>query len=242
MEFAATRRRGKLKKKRRLKKRLRERSKREVRSTRHWIFPECSVIDACETLAMGTMQADAFWKNYEVAQEWQKRHSITWWRSRCIALEHENKILRDKVRFLAKYRGYQDTQEYDCRAENNSNDESNTRVDDNAGLETNNEDLEFNVTEDVLNFFETSERHKRELREKRKFNIAAEENILEGTTSFVSAAERARVRKEEADLLYGEAGSKILAMETALQSTVERYEDSANSQYWPNIPLNLTTT
>jgi len=71
MEFAVAKRRGKWRRKRRSKKRLRER---EVRSnTRHWmVFPEY-VTDARETLATGTMQADAFWKNYAVAQEWQKR-------------------------------------------------------------------------------------------------------------------------------------------------------------------------
>lgn len=70
MEFAVTKRRGK--KKRRLKKRLRERIKREVRH--QMVFPE-HVTDTHETLATDTrtMQADAFWKNYAVAQEWQKR-------------------------------------------------------------------------------------------------------------------------------------------------------------------------
>lgn len=74
MEFVVTKRHGKCKRKRRLKalkKRQRERIKREVRSAR--LLPECNVTDARETLATGTMQADAFWKNYAVAQEWQKR-------------------------------------------------------------------------------------------------------------------------------------------------------------------------
>ena len=71
---AIAKRRKKWKKKRRLKrlkKRLRER---EVRfnASRWMAFPEY-VTDARQTLATGTMQADAFWKNYAVAQEWQKR-------------------------------------------------------------------------------------------------------------------------------------------------------------------------
>lgn len=170
------------------------------------------------------------------------RHSITWWRSRCVALEHENKLLRDKVRLLAQRRGYRDTRENGYRAEDD--DDADDDEDDNAAgenhveLDTDREDLEFTVTEDMLNFFEMSERHKQEMRRKYGSRTAREEENPEGTP-FVSAAERTRARKEEAALLYGDAGPKILAMETALQSTVERYEDTTNPQYWPNIPLKL---
>jgi len=239
MEFVVTKRHGKCKRKRRLKalkKRQREQIKREVRSAR-LVLPECNVTDARETLATGTMQADAFWKNYAVAQEWQKRHSITWWRSRCVALEHENELLRDKVRLLARRHDHRDTRKNDYHAKNNGGGGgNNTRGKNHAEVDTDNEDLEFNVTEDLLNFFETSERHKREMRRKYGSKTAACEDNLE-ETPFVGAAESARMRKKEVDLLYGDAGSKILAMETALQSTVERYEDSANPEYWPNIPL-----
>lgn len=72
-ECAIAKRRKKWKRKRRLKrlkKRLRERE--VMFNASHWTFPEY-VTDARETLATGTMQADAFWKNYAVAQEWQKR-------------------------------------------------------------------------------------------------------------------------------------------------------------------------
>ncbi|XP_011878487.1 PREDICTED: uncharacterized protein F10E9.5-like [Vollenhovia emeryi] len=237
MEFAIAKRRGKCRR-RRSKKRLRERVKREVRSARHWmVFPECNVTDARGTLMTGTMQADAFWKNYAVAQEWQKRHSITWWRSRCVALEHENKLLRDKVRLLARYRGYRNTQKDDCHVEDNNDDdgdEDDTTGENRAELGADsNENFEFNVTEDMLSFFETSERHKREMRQKHGSNQLKNSDEV----PFVGAAEKARVRKEEADQLYGAASSEILVMETALQSAVERYEDTANPQYWPNISL-----
>ncbi|EGI70625.1 PREDICTED: uncharacterized protein LOC105146670 [Acromyrmex echinatior] len=223
-ECAIAKRRKKWKKKRRLKrlkKRLRER---EVRfnASRWMAFPEY-VTDARQTLATGTMQADAFWKNYAVAQEWQKRHSITWWRSRCIALEHENKLLRDKVRSLAQHRGYRGFREnYNYRADND-----NDAQEDNDTESDTNEDLEFNVTEDLLNFFETSERHKREMQLKRESSETEyeEENLEE---SFVDAAESTQMKKDEADLLQGDAGSKILAMETTPQSTIEQYEDTAN--------------
>jgi len=165
------------------------------------------------------------------------RHSITWWRSRCVALEHENKQLRDKVRSLAQRRGYRDTRQGSYHRNDDARDEDRKECD------TSNEDLEFNVTEDVLNFFETSERHKREMRRKRRSSQEAheEENSERNSEEapFVGGAESVRMRKEAADLLYGDAGSKILTLEAALQSAVERYEDTANSQYWPNIPFKL---
>jgi len=217
-----------------LKKRLRERIKIEVRSAKHWrVFPEYNVLNPRETPAMDTMHADAFWKNYAMGQDWQKRHNITWWRSRCIALEHENQVLRDKMRLLAQRRDYHDIPKSDYHAEDNGDD---AQAGHHADLNTNSEDLEFNVTEDMLNFFETSERHKRELREKYGPKKTVHEKNSE-ETPIIGGAESARMRKEEANLLYGEAGFKILAMETALQSIGDRFEDIANPQYWPNIPL-----
>ena len=153
------------------------------------------------------------------------RHSITWWRSRCVALEHENKLLRDKVRSLAQCHGYRGFREnYNYRADNDNDDAE----EDNDTESDTNENLEFNVTEDLLNFFETSERHKREMRLKRECSETEheEENLEE--ESFVGAAESIQMKKDEADLLQGDAGSKILAMETVPQSTIEQYEDTAN--------------
>lgn len=139
------------------------------------------------------------------------------------------------MRLLAQHRNHRDTWEDRYHVEDEDDDDKGKGE---KHIDTDNEDLEFTVTEDMLNFFETSERHKREMRRKYGFRTAREDENPE-ETPFVSAAESARVRKEEAALLYGNAGSKILAMETALQSMVERYEDTTNPQYWPNIPLKL---
>jgi len=102
------------------------------------------------------------------------------------------------------------------------------------------EDLEFHVTEDMLNFFETSERHRREL-QKHKFK---KETVYEKDTAKqipipISGVESVRAKKQEAALLYGDASSKILTIETALQAAIDKYKDTANPQYWPNIPLKL---
>lgn len=158
------------------------------------------------------------------------RHNITWWRSRCIALEHENEILRNKLRSLAQHCDYSNV----MSKKNNYYEESNNQnVQKAAGTSSKTEDLEFHMTEEMLNFLETSERHRREL-QKHKSEKGTAKPI-----SIISGTEKARMKKEEALLLYGEAHAKILTTETTLQAAVDRYKDTTNPQYWPNIPLNF---
>lgn len=99
------------------------------------------------------------------------------------------------------------------------------------------EDVEFNVTEDMLNFFETSERHRRELQQKRKSKIMHNKEDSVEEIPIIDDAERVCIKEQEANLLYGDDASKILAMETALETARNEYKDTMNPQYWPNIPL-----
>ncbi|GAB1863243.1 Gem-associated protein 8 [Camponotus japonicus] len=254
MEFIPTKRHKKWKKKRYLKrKRLHERIRIEVKSAKHWeVFPGYINTFDARRIGTSTMQADAFWKNYASAQEWQKRHTITWWRSRCLALEYENEILRDKVRLLAQHRTYPNiTRKNNYYEENHKTDmqeEKYTEFNSNIG------DVEFNVNEDMLKFFEISERHKRELKQTCKSKEIKKENSLEEIPiiddaemykkknfvediPIIDDAEKICMRKQEADLLYGDDSFKILAMETALETATNKYKDIMNPQYWPNMPL-----
>lgn len=163
---------------------------------------------------------------------------MTWWRSRCLALEYENEMLRNKVRLLAQHRAYPNTvitQENNHYKENNNEDAQEKNC---TGFNSDIEDVELNVTEDMLKFLETSERHRRQLKQKRKSKktVHKKKDLVEGI-SIIDGAESVRARKQEADLLYGDDSSKILAMETALQATTNKYKDTVNPQYWPNIPL-----
>lgn len=161
------------------------------------------------------------------------RHSITWWRSRCIALEHENEILRNKLRTLSQHCGYSNvmTQKNNCHEESNNQDRQE------AGPSSRVENLEFHVTEDMLNFFETSERHRRELQKYKSEKGTGYEKETAKQISIINPAKSAHAKKQEATLLYGNASAKILTIETTLQATIDKYKDTANPQYWPNIPL-----
>lgn len=111
--------------------------------------------------------------------------------------------------------------------ENNQNGAQNDSDDD---------DMEFNMTEDMLGFFETAERHRRDLQQKRKSKYVTTTETTEDTPVIDSAAS-IRARKEAASLLYGDVHPKIMAMEAALTATVDRHKDKIQPQYWPNIPL-----
>ncbi|EZA53078.1 hypothetical protein DMN91_003012 [Ooceraea biroi] len=226
-----------------LRKQLRRRVEDvEVRSAKQWegYLEHTSTFDTQEAVVMDTMQADAFWKNYATAQEWQNRHNITWWRSRCIALEQENEILRNKIRSLARRNrssvSTKKTQgQYSHEMENDEDEETQEEAAANSS-----ENLELNVTEDWLAFLEKSERHRREMQERRK----SEENVtpkkkkgVKKEPVTVSTPETVQAKRKEAGLLYGDAAPKILAMEAALQVAANRYKDLTSPQYWPNIPL-----
>lgn len=161
------------------------------------------------------------------------RHSVTWWRSRCLALEHENEILRNKIRSLIGKNNQQTDNKKTFKRQQNTYKKDNNKEKESKD----DQDLEFHVDEDMMNFLEQSLRHKMELKQKREQELAAREK--ESIIPVEGGAAWAHTRSKEAKLLYGDASPTILAMETALQATIERHKDKSKPQYWPNIPLRL---
>jgi hypothetical protein len=45
--------------------------------------------------------AASFWGNYKVAMEWQSKHFVNYWKSRCSALELENQHLYKTIEALS---------------------------------------------------------------------------------------------------------------------------------------------
>ncbi|XP_076765828.1 uncharacterized protein LOC143432812 [Xylocopa sonorina] len=230
--------RGKARRKRgHLKRRRREQAKFEVKFGKRSRFSSerGNIVIAKEELIVDTMQASSFWENYTAAQEWQKRHSITWWKTRCVALERENQILRDKLRSIARLTGQP------CVADEQGRKEykyQNTKQEHEEISDEETENLEFQVNEDMMSFLEQSLRHKIELRKKRESELRTDKTKDgEQDSVFQGGAVWMHARSNDAKLLYGEASPTILAMETALQTTVDRHKDKAKPQYWPVIPL-----
>ncbi|XP_033326725.2 uncharacterized protein LOC117220651 isoform X1 [Megalopta genalis] len=236
MEFSAVKRNRGRRKKRTLKKRRSEQVKFEVRSAKHRRIASeyTDTFVMKERLTSDTMHANSFWENYTTAQEWQNRHNVIWWRTRCFALEYENQALRDKLRSLAAQNVSQQSN-YSQKVQNYKNHDV-EEDDEETKFTEDNENLEFQVNEDMMNFLEQSIRHKIELKKKREAESAEKEernkdDCIQGGAAWVQA------RNTNAKLLYGDASPTILAMETALQTTVDRHKDKAKPQLWPIIAL-----
>lgn len=231
MEFVPAKRGKNRRKRAHLKKRRREQTKLEVKFAKRQRF----ISERGEKLTESTMNANSFWENYTAAQEWQKRHSVIWWKTRCIALEHENQLLRDKLRSVACHSGGQRSslnKQRDRRYRHRN-------VEEQEQEEASNEEgenLEFQVDEDMMSFLEQSMRHKIELK-KRKESESCTKREEGDDANIQGGAAWMKMRTNNAKLLYGEASSTILAMETALQTTIDRHKDKAKPQYWPIIPL-----
>lgn len=102
------------------------------------------------------------------------------------------------------------------------------------------ENFEFHVNEEMMSFLEQSMRHKYELQKLKESEISMKkEKEDEENMNIQGGAAWMQTRNTNAELLYGEASPTILAMETALQTTVDRHKDKAKPQYWPVIPLKL---
>lgn len=111
------------------------------------------------------------------------------------------------------------------------------KTDNGAASDEESDDFEFHVNEDMMSFLEQSIRHKIELKKKNESELLTNAKEEADDASIQGGAAWMRKRNSNAKLLYGEASPTILAMETALQTTVDRHKDKAKPQYWPIIPL-----
>ncbi|XP_003706160.1 uncharacterized protein LOC100882600 [Megachile rotundata] len=231
MEFVGIKRNRSRRRRRYLERRRREQIKLEVKAAKHRrsLLERTNTFVAKQRFVTNTMHANSFWENYTAAQEWQRRHSVTWWRTRCTALEYENQVLRDKLRSLVNEHAQQCSSRLPKKQD--------AAEEQGSMLAEENENLEFHVNEDMMNFLEQSMRHKIELQKKRESESFSNEESEDKSENIQGGAAWVQARNKSAKLLYGEASPTILAMETALQTTVDRHKDKAKPQYWPVIPL-----
>ncbi|KAJ9587773.1 hypothetical protein L9F63_018799 [Diploptera punctata] len=123
-----------------------------------------------------------FWKNYYSALEWQERHHIAYWKSRSIALEYENNILHQYLQMYAcndgngqnnstRSRRMKEKHKHAHSSKRNEERERDKRkifsVESNDEKSDENE-FEFQITEEMMDFFEQSIRHKMELQKQRE--------------------------------------------------------------------------
>ncbi|KAF7989751.1 hypothetical protein HCN44_008425 [Aphidius gifuensis] len=188
-----------------------------------------------------TMPAETFWENYKNAIDWQQRHNVAWWKSRCLALEEENKILRNKIYEQANSESFVVHQQQNPNENKilhnkiyqQAHSESFVVPQQQNPIETNNDTLEFQVDNDMVKFLEQSIRHKMELKKKRD-NEDEQDDI---PNQFQGPPIKNTDSIKNSTLLYGSACNKIMAMETALQANIDYHKDHEKCCFWPNIPL-----
>lgn len=165
-----------------------------------------------------------------------------------MALERENEILRNKIKSLmypsvcpdtgkTKAKSYKEFMKKDQKEVDIEGMDEKEEVDQEDDDEA--DELEFTVSEEMLRFMEKSERHRRAMKQQQKTDDDSYEEESTEDNIIIGGAVSARIRKEEAIELYGDASSKILAMEAALQATMDNYKDKVKPKMWPNIPLKL---
>jgi len=111
------------------------------------------------------------------------------------------------------------------------------------------DDMEMEITEEMLEFFATSQKHKME-RDIQKQEMDQEqedvhiniEQVVSGQQAPSASAPKEQPglrRTEEMKVLYGADAPMIHGMETALQLTFDRITDKCQPKLWPNMPLKI---
>ncbi|KAH9499510.1 Gem-associated protein 8 [Bulinus truncatus] len=108
------------------------------------------------------------------------------------------------------------------------------------------EDIEMEVTEEMVQFIEISLKHKLERDSLKKNSGDAEDTNIEiaktgkNYPTTLAPTERPGIRRAaELKELYGAGAAMIHGMETALQMTFDRDLDRFKPKLWPNMPLKI---
>ncbi|KAF4524614.1 hypothetical protein B566_EDAN013865 [Ephemera danica] len=188
--------------------------------------------------------ASWFWQNYNNTMKWQNHHFLSYWKSRCEALEAENSYLyeclesvqhkkqQEKPTSSTSFTASAPIVPISMNQERNRGpklepflsqaEQVDMEEEHQSDAEEDENEIVFEVSEEMLEFFETSAKHR-----------------LERETKLRFPQQSIQQRRDEMELIYGPAGPMILSMETAMQLSFDRFNDKHQPKLWPNIPLNL---
>ncbi|XP_069746053.1 gem-associated protein 8 [Narcine bancroftii] len=102
------------------------------------------------------------------------------------------------------------------------------------------------ITEELRQYFEQTERHREELKRQQQFDAEQQTAYVLADRDFHNPSGRTiqppterpgERRMVEMKKLYGEGAAKIQGMETAMQLSFDRQCDKKQPKYWPVIPL-----
>ncbi|KAL0266310.1 UNVERIFIED_CONTAM: hypothetical protein PYX00_008894 [Menopon gallinae] len=181
-----------------------------------------------------------YWSNYYKAIEWQHKHKVALWKSYALTLQQENKYLVERLRNVCQTRMSETP--VTCRNLKGTDNSEACSAERYSGMETEQEtvksiisdDMTFEMSEEMMKFFEQSIRHKLEMKKLKELKEV--EEIAKEVTDLQDAHIE---RDREMKMLYGDGSSMIIGMETAVQLSYDKHCDMKSPKYWPNIPFNL---
>ncbi|XP_064608669.1 gem-associated protein 8-like [Liolophura sinensis] len=110
------------------------------------------------------------------------------------------------------------------------------------------EQFEMEITDEMVEFFAQSRKHKKERDDAKKLSdvensgdvyVDAEKTNRKTATTQAPTERPGARRTQEMKLLYGKGAAMIHGMETAMQMTFDRNTDILQPKLWPNMPLKI---
>lgn len=188
-----------------------------------------------------------FWQNYLKVLEWKDNHELAFWKSRSVALEHENAFLHDYIKNIVTKRNIPLKSiitkpvnlQSSCskskkrhRKRNRKRKKSQRTGDILKKVQFTKEDevLEFEINDEMLNFFEQSIRH--------KLTLKKENDEKESKNDYLPSIHRIGIdRQEDMNKLYGSFAPMISGMEAAMQLSFNRIIEKKHPEFWPVAPI-----
>jgi len=182
-----------------------------------------------------------FWLNYQHGQQWYQQHQIAYWKAQALAASYENEQLHSLLQNVCECKG-----KLSSLPQPPSHSD---KVDETSVVEDEDEDsYEMEISEDMLEFFAKSMKHKKELKQLEDQCQVSYVNVddipLEARVVDIYGLKTPDLRKDEEKTntyqkLYGKKADIINAMETAMQLTFHRNCDLKHPKLWPNMPLKM---
>jgi len=205
---------------------------------------------------------DSYWRHYHFVMDWYKQHLVTvqklsqmnWSafggegaQGNSSARAHKNSRSARKTRASKRARSRRLRKEHQ-RASKLSKASSSANVE-TMESESSEEEVEMEMTDEMVKFFTASLKHRmeRDNQKKDEENIEEEnhvniEQVVVGhqAPSISAPTEQPGVRRtSELKILYGSNAPMIHGMETALQLNFDRFTDKCQPNLWPNMPLKI---
>ncbi|CAK1600651.1 unnamed protein product [Parnassius mnemosyne] len=175
-------------------------------------------------------------ESFTIAATWQLKHQIAYWKARAKALEFENQVLHDIIRknnyitdTAQNSKAYSETvvSADNCDAEVES-----------TITENDQEDMDFEVSEEFIEFLVANAKYKEDARRERE-RLRAKIEEEESNSFYEEPQESTEEKQEKLKELYGNHWQRISALEIAMQSKFINDTDRNKPMYWPNIPFNF---